>query len=115
FDVDGTLLLYAGPQGGVDVVGGGLGVFDGDGGGGDPLVDGALGAEFADAVVQQGRSPTLAQAGGAADDHHGRFLGVGAGHGVERVEPAHAVGDAQHPEAVDAGVGVGGEPGARFA
>ena len=57
----------------------------------------------------------LAQAGRAADDHHRRFLGIGPGDRVAQAQPAHAIGHADGADAVDAGVGVGGEAGAVFA
>ena len=64
------------------------------------------------AMVQQRIVEPLAHAGRAADDHHRRLLGIGPGDRVAQAQPAHAIGDADRPDAVEAGVGVGGEPGA---
>ena len=53
--------------------------------------------------------------GRAADDHHRRFLGIGPGDRIAQAQPAHAIGDAHRPDAVEPGVGVGGEAGAVLA
>jgi len=66
-----------------------------------------LGVEITDLVVQQGGPPPLAQTRGAADDNQRRLLRVRAGHGVQDIQAADAIGDADRVQTVDAGVGVG--------
>ena len=74
-----------------------------------------LRAEVPHPVVQQRIVDPLAQPGRAADHHHRRLLGVGPGDRIAEAQPADAIRHADRPDAVDAGVGVGGEPGAVFA
>ena len=57
---------------------------------------------------------TIGPAWCAADDNHGGFFGIGAGDGVQSVQSTDAISDADEADAVDAGIGVGGEAGAGF-
>jgi hypothetical protein len=63
-------------------------------------------------VVQERVFFTIFSAGRAADDDDGRFFGERAGDGVEDIEAADAVGDADQADAVDARIGIGGEASA---
>ena len=112
FDVDGAFVLEAGVDDAHDFGGGGLFIEQDGGGDGDFIVDAALGFEGFDFVVQEGIFFAVFAARGAGDDDDGGFFGIGAGDGVEDVEPADAVGDADQADAVEAGVGIGGEAGA---
>ena len=51
---------------------------------------------------------------GAADDHDRRFFGVSPGNGVEDVESADAIRDADQADTVDARVSVGRKARAGF-
>ncbi len=109
FDVDRPLVLHGGGQHAVDLPRGRLRVVQHGGRLGQLLEDLELGVEVAHLVVQQRIAQALVHARRAADDHHRRLLGVGLGGGVGDLQPADAVGDADHAQAVEPGVGIGRE------
>ena len=80
-------------------------------GDGDFIIDAALGFEGFDLVMKERIFFAIFAAGGTGDDDDGGFFSIGAGNGIEDVEAADAVGHADQADAVDAGVGVGGEAG----
>ena len=115
FDVAGLPKSHHGRQHAVDFGQGGVRIVQFGHGAADVAEDVGLGAKVLHAMVQQRVGQPLADAGRAADDHDRRLLGEGAGDRVAEAQPAHAVGDADGPDAVESGVGVGGESGAVFA
>ena len=74
-----------------------------------------LGVEVLHLVVEERIVEAFTQARRAGNDHHRRFFGIGPGDRVAEAQSAHAIGDADRADAVDAGVGVGGEAGAVLA
>ena len=71
-----------------------------------------LGVKILHPVVQQRIVEAFAEPRRTADDHHRRFLGIRPGNRIAEAQPAHAVRHAHRPDAVQAGVGVGGKAGA---
>src|SRR5690349_1681393 len=71
-----------------------------------------LRVEFLDLVMQQWIFFALLEAGRAADHDDRRFFGVSFRGGVGDLQPADTVSDADRAEPFDAGVGIGGKPGA---
>ena len=114
FDVNRPLVPQTGLDAADDFGGGALFIEQHRAGDGDFIIDAALRLEGLHFVMKQGILFAIFSPRRAADDDNGRFFRVGAGDCVEDVEPAHAISDADQPDAVDARVGVGGEAGAGF-
>jgi hypothetical protein len=109
--VDRAALLGRRRQDAVDVALRGVRVVEHGRGHGELLEDPLLGVEVARLVVQQGVRRALGDARRAADHHHRRALGEGLGGAVGQLQPADAVGHADHPQPPHPGVDVRGEPG----
>ena len=75
------------------------------------LEEALLGVAGADAVVEQGMLIRFPQARGTADHQQGGALRIGPRHRIEQLEGSHAVGHHRHPQAPEAGVGIGSEAG----
>ncbi len=65
--------------------------------------------------MQIGRASAFGQTGRAGEEHHRRPFSIGAGNGIDGVETADAIGDADRSDPVDTGVRVCGKSGAVFA
>jgi len=109
FDVDRALGLDGSVEHAVDLPRRGLWVVQHGGGLGQLLEHLELRVEVAHLVVEQRVAQALVHARRATDDDHRRLLGVGLGGGVGDLQPADAVGDADHAQAVEPGVGIGGK------
>ena len=81
---------------------------------GQLIEDPFLRVELAHLVMEERILFPLAHARRAADDDDGRFFRVGLGGGVGDLQPAHAISHADHAQAADARIGIGGEAGALF-
>lgn len=81
-------------------------------GDGDFVVNAALGIESFDLVMKKRIFLPVFPAGGATDNHDGRFFGIGAGDGVENVKSTDAIGDTDQADAVQARISIGGEASA---
>ena len=109
FDVNRSLVPQAGLDAADDFRRGALFIEQHRARDGDFVVNAPLRLERLHLVMKERIFLAIFSPGRAAHDDHRRFLRIGAGDGVENVEPAHAVGDADQPDAVDARVGIGGE------
>ena len=112
FDIDGTFVAQASLNA-ADNFGRGALLIEEDGARDrDFIVDAALRVESFDLVMQKRIFLAVFSAGRATDDDDGRFFGVGAGNGIEDIQSAHAISDADQTDAVDAGISVSREAGA---
>ena len=67
-----------------------------------------LGIEGLDLVMQQGIAALFFDTRGATDHDHRGFFGVSLGCGVDDLQTAHAIGDANRSQAAHARIGIGG-------